>query len=88
MCINFYQKDREASLVKEQCQKYGVEACTVKADVSDSQDVERLFSEISHMRGHLHTVVNNAGIRKDGPLMLMKEDDWDRVVEINLKGVL
>lgn len=51
-------------------------------DVSDSAQVEALFAEL----GTPSVLVNNAGIARDGLMLRMKEDDWDRVLDVNLKG--
>jgi 3-oxoacyl-[acyl-carrier protein] reductase len=59
----------------------------MKLDVSKSQEVEKVFEEIRREFGRLDILINNAGITKDGLLMRMKEDAWDSVMEINLKGV-
>ena len=55
-------------------------------DVSDSASVEALFKAIEADFGTPHVLVNNAGITRDGLFIRMKEEDWDRVIDINLKG--
>lgn len=55
-------------------------------DVSDVASVELLFSSIESELGTPSVLVNNAGITRDGLMLRMKEDDWDRVLDINLKG--
>lgn len=56
------------------------------ADVSSREDVERLVAEAKGFEGGVNALVNNAGIRADAPLFMMKPEDWDRVVETNLGG--
>jgi len=56
-------------------------------DVSDFKEVNAKFKEILDKFGHIDILVNNAGITKDGLLMRMGEDDWDKVLDINLKSV-
>lgn len=56
------------------------------ADVSKSAEVEALFKDLIAAAGRLDILVNNAGITKDGLLMRMSEDDWDAVLNTNLKG--
>ena len=68
------------------CKKHGVQAIYVKADVSNSEDVANMFSEIKSLLGPVDVLVNNAGITKDGLLLRMSEDDFKAVVDINLKG--
>ena len=68
------------------CKKYGVQAIYVKADVSNSEDVANMFSEVKSLLGPVDVLVNNAGITKDGLLLRMTEEDFEKVVDINLKG--
>jgi 3-oxoacyl-[acyl-carrier protein] reductase len=68
-------------------QKIGVKTMPVKLDVSKSDEVIKIFDEISKEFGKINILVNNAGITRDGLIMRMKEEDWDAVVNINLKGV-
>ena len=58
----------------------------VQADVTDSAAVQALFQEVLKQAGRVDILVNNAGITRDSLLALMKEEDFDRVVETNLKG--
>ncbi|MFZ4507474.1 MAG: 3-oxoacyl-[acyl-carrier-protein] reductase [Fimbriimonas sp.] len=55
-------------------------------DVSDSASVDALFEGVVADLGTPYALVNNAGITKDGLILRMKEDDWDRVLDVNLKG--
>ncbi len=69
-----------------ECKKHGVQAMYIKADVSKAEDVSAMFEEIKALLGPVEVLVNNAGITKDGLLIRMSEDDFDSVVDINLKG--
>jgi len=55
-------------------------------DVSNGAEVDALFDAISKQLGTPHVLVNNAGVTRDGLLMRMKDEDWDRVMDVNLKG--
>lgn len=55
-------------------------------DVADHAAVNELASQISEAFGQVHILVNNAGVTRDGLLMRMKEEDWDTVLDTNLKG--
>ncbi len=68
------------------CKKYGVQAIYVNADVSNADDVANMFSEVKSLLGPVNVLVNNAGITKDGLLLRMTEEDFEKVVDINLKG--
>jgi 3-oxoacyl-[acyl-carrier protein] reductase len=65
----------------------GVKTMPVALDVSKSADVARAFEEIMKHFGRVDILVNNAGITRDGLILRMKEEDWDAVIGINLKGV-
>jgi 3-oxoacyl-[acyl-carrier protein] reductase len=67
--------------------KTGVTVLGMKLDVSDAAEVEKVFDVARKEFGRIDILVNNAGITKDGLLMRMKEDAWDAVMDINLKGV-
>jgi 3-oxoacyl-[acyl-carrier protein] reductase len=64
----------------------GGKAIPVKVDVGVSSEVEDLFKVVVEQFGSLDILVNNAGITRDGLLMRMKDEDWDSVIDINLKG--
>lgn len=55
-------------------------------DVSDSAQVEETFAKIQEELGTTAVLVNNAGIARDNLMMRLKDDDWDRVIDVNLKG--
>jgi 3-oxoacyl-[acyl-carrier protein] reductase len=71
---------------KELSQK-GIRATAVKLDVSKSVEVAQVFEEAVKDFGRVDILINNAGITRDGLLLRMKEEDWDLVLSINLKGV-
>jgi 3-oxoacyl-[acyl-carrier protein] reductase len=62
-------------------------AISIQADVSVAGDVERLFKTIVDRYGTIDILVNNAGITRDTLLLRMKEDDFDAVIDTNLRGV-
>lgn len=64
----------------------GARALAYGCDVSDAAQVEAMFAAISEDAGPPHILVNNAGVTKDGLLVRMSESDWDRVLDVNLKG--
>jgi 3-oxoacyl-[acyl-carrier protein] reductase len=55
-------------------------------DVSDAAQVEAVFAQIAEDMGTIGVLVNNAGITRDTLLVRMKDEDWDRVIDVNLKG--
>ena len=71
---------------KELTQK-GIRAKASRLDVSKSAEVAKVFEETVKDFGRVDVLVNNAGVTRDGLLLRMKEEDWDLVLSINLKGV-
>ncbi|MBI3742863.1 MAG: SDR family oxidoreductase [Chloroflexi bacterium] len=65
----------------------GAKATAVACDVSKAADVRRMFAEALHAFGRFDVLVNNAGILSWSPIIEMKEEDWDRIQSVNLKGV-
>jgi 3-oxoacyl-[acyl-carrier protein] reductase len=65
----------------------GGSAHAMQADVRKSADVERMVNETQSIHGRIDILVNNAGITRDGLLLRMKEEDFDSVIETNLRGV-
>lgn len=84
--ISYVRGGEEAEKTAELCREYGVTAKAVRADVSVPEDCDRLFEEALSITGKLEILVNNAGITKDGLLLRMKEEDFDRVVRTGLYG--
>jgi 3-oxoacyl-[acyl-carrier protein] reductase len=62
-------------------------AAAVQADISESAEVERLFKQLLDRYGKIDILVNNAGITRDTLLLRMKEEDFDAVLQTNLRGV-
>jgi 3-oxoacyl-[acyl-carrier protein] reductase len=79
-------KDRAMEVVNE-IKSFGVDAIAVKSDVSISEDVTNLVKSVEESLGTVDILVNNAGITKDNLLIRMTEEDWDKVMDVNLKGV-
>ncbi|KAF0196389.1 MAG: 3-oxoacyl-(acyl-carrier-protein) reductase [Bacillota bacterium] len=64
----------------------GTVADTYMADVSQEAQVEAMFAEIMSDKGRIDVVVNNAGITRDGLVLRMKLEDWQKVLDVNLTG--
>lgn len=71
---------------KKEIEALGVKAIVVRGDVRKTEDVENLVSETMNAFGRIDILVNNAGITRDGLMLRMSEEDWDMVLDINLKG--
>jgi 3-oxoacyl-[acyl-carrier protein] reductase len=75
-----------AQATAAEIEQLGVKALAVKANVADGAEVEGMFKEVLGAFGTLDILVNNAGITRDGLLVRMKEEDWDLVLQVNLKS--
>jgi 3-oxoacyl-[acyl-carrier protein] reductase len=71
---------------QRQCVAYGDLLQLYQCDVSDYAAVEQLYGRIEQKFDTIDILVNNAGIRRDSVLAMMKEDDWRRVIDVNLTG--
>lgn len=86
LVINYTSKEEEALRTKEEIEALGVKCIVLKCDVSNSEEVNSMISSTLEEFNKVDILVNNAGITRDGLLMRMKEEDFDKVIEINLKG--
>ncbi len=84
--VNYISNSQAAEETLGEIEQEGGKGRAVGFDVSDFDEVQRYVGELSGELGGIHILVNNAGIRNDGLLMRMGEEDWDRVMDINLKG--
>lgn len=87
LVINYRSSEEEAKSLENELKELGVEVLVVKADISNFNDANNLILMAKERFGSVDILVNNAGITKDGLVMRMKEEDFDRVIEVNLKGV-
>ncbi len=85
--VNYAGNAAAAQEVVSAIESSGGAAIAVQADVANGEAVEALVKQTMDTFGRIDILVNNAGITRDGLLMRMKEDDWDAVMDTNLKGV-
>lgn len=86
VAINYSSSDDAALEVCETIRKNGGTAEIFKAKVNVEEEVDSMFTAIEEKLGNVDILVNNAGITKDNLLMRMKTEEWDSVVDVNLKG--
>ena len=84
--LTYVSKPDEAQAVAAHIMAEGGEAQALLLDVSDREAVAAFFKEHIEGKVELEVLVNNAGITKDGLLVRMKDEDWDRVIGVNLTG--
>jgi 3-oxoacyl-[acyl-carrier protein] reductase len=77
---------QDAEAVAEAVRELGRKALAIQADVSDAASVEALFEQVKSAWERVDVLVNNAGLTRDTLLLRMTEDDWDAVLDANLKG--
>ena len=87
VAINYAGNVKAAEEVKAVIEAAGGRAMLVQADVADSTAVDAMIKAVIEAFGQIDNLVNNAGITRDGLLMRMKEEDWDAVINTNLKGI-
>ena len=84
--INYNGSEERAVQTKQEVKENGGTAEVMQCDVSDFSACEEMIQQVIRLYGRIYILVNNAGITKDGLLMKMSEEDFDRVVNTNLKG--
>ncbi|MEI2401038.1 3-oxoacyl-ACP reductase family protein, partial [Paenibacillus phytohabitans] len=87
VAVNYSGSEQKANEVVDEIKALGQEAFAIQANVSDADSVTNMVKEVISTFGSLDILVNNAGITRDNLLMRMKEEEWDDVININLKGV-
>ena len=84
--VNYNGSQERAEKVKQEIEEAGGTAAIYQCDVSDYGKCETFIQNVIKEYGHIDILVNNAGVTRDGLLMKMTEEDFDRVVDTNLKG--
>src|SRR5699024_9884742 len=87
VAVNYAGSEAKAKEVAEELKSYGVQSFPVQANVSDEDSVKAMVKEVINEFGSLDVLVNNAGVTRDNLLMRMKEEEFDDVINTNLKGV-
>ncbi len=85
--VNYAGNKEKAEEVVSEIKSFGVEAFAFQANVSEQDEVKAMIKETTSQFGTIDVLVNNAGITRDNLLMRMKQDEWDDVINTNLKGV-
>jgi 3-oxoacyl-[acyl-carrier protein] reductase len=86
VAVNYSGSEEKARQVAEEIKQMGRRAVIVQADVSKQEDCVRMFREVSEALGTVDILVNNAGITRDNLAVRMSEEEFDQVIDTNLKG--
>ena len=86
LVLNYVSDSTDVEKIKSEFDEYGIDVLVLKADVSVFEDCENLVKEAIAKFGKIDILVNNAGITKDTLIAMMKEDAFDKVIDVNLKG--
>lgn len=86
VAVNYAGNAAAAEETVESCKAKGVDAFSVQADVADAAACDAMVKEVVSRFGRLDILVNNAGITRDGLMPMLKDADWDAVLDANLKG--
>jgi len=84
--FNYNQAAAEADKTRDLVAAAGGRAVGLQMDVTDESQVQAFFKEVLELTGRIDVLVNNAGVTRDGLLVRMKADQWDTVLDTNLKG--
>lgn len=84
--VNYTSSPDKAEEVVQMAKDMGRDGMAIKADVSNGEEVQELIKLVEEKFPSIDILVNNAGITKDTLFMRMKEEEWDRVMDVNLKG--
>lgn len=85
--ITYNSSEEKALEVIKEVENNGVKGLAVKVDVSSEEDVKNMMKTIKNQFDSVDILVNNAGVTKDNLLLRMKTEEWDKVMDTNLKGV-
>jgi len=86
VCLTYRKHEAEAEKYADEIRALGRKAMAVKCDISSFAEAETVVKSVVDTFGGLDILVNNAGMNWDGVSWKMKEEQWDRVIEVNLKG--
>ena len=86
VAVHYRRKAEEAEAIAQEVRDGGGEAFALQGDVSQEDDVRRVFAEVRERFGTLDILVNNAGLQRDRPFGEMTLEEWQAVLEVNLTG--
>src|SRR3982751_1971903 len=86
VAFNFAKSAESAEVLKGEMEAHGVRALSFQCDVANTEAAAEMVKQVKDAFGRIDFLVNNAGITRDNLILRMKEEDWDSVIDTNLKG--
>ena len=86
VAFNYAQSAEAAESVKAEIESLGVKALAARCDVASTEAAAEMVKQVKEQFGRIDFLVNNAGITRDNLILRMKEEEWDSVIDTNLKG--
>src|SRR5919112_3297722 len=86
VAFNYAKSAEAAESLKAELESLGVRSLAVQCDVANTEAAAEMVKQVKEAFGRIDFLVNNAGITRDNLILRMKEDDWDQVLNTNLKG--
>ncbi len=86
VAFNFARSAECAETLKSELEELGVRALSFQCDVANTEAVNEMVKQVKEAFARIDFLVNNAGITRDNLILRMKEEDWDEVIDTNLKG--
>jgi 3-oxoacyl-[acyl-carrier protein] reductase len=86
VAVNYFNREAEAEAVRQEILQSGRRCVSIQADVSVKPQVDKLVSEVQDRLGTIDILINNAGVARVQPIDAVGEDDWDYVLDTNLKS--
>ena len=86
VAFNYARSEEAAEVLKSEIEASGVRAFAARCDVASTEAAAEMVKQVKDAFGRIDFLVNNAGITRDNLILRMKEEDWDSVIDTNLKG--
>ncbi|HDK7139798.1 TPA: 3-oxoacyl-[acyl-carrier-protein] reductase [Clostridium botulinum] len=87
LVLNYRSSAKEIDTLLEEIKEFGIETLVIQGDVSSFEDSKKIVDEAKNKFVTIDILINNAGITKDSLILRMAEEDFDKVISVNLKGV-
>lgn len=87
IAFTYLSSEEKAQAVVQEAAQYGGKIVAYKSDAADYAQAEKLINDVTEVFGKIDILINNAGITKDTLMLRMSEEQWDQVIDVNLKSV-